>query len=323
MTEPRHPTAPAVSTPRVTYLIAAHNAEATLRDALDSLVRQDCDDWRAIVVDDGSSDGTLAAAQALAARDDRILVLSQANEGPASARNHGAQHAASEFLACLDADDELADDHLSKMLDLVDRHPECTVFSSDGYFVRSDGSREPVFGYENELSLTLEDLMARSLILGGGTVMRADAFRALGGYQPDSYCEDYDLWLRALAAGYHHIARPDRLYFYRMGSSCQKSTDRIASAESAILSLAGLVGSGQLSDDQRAAAERDMASYRTDLDLERQAIRLRQAVERVFGTRMARPVIAAVHSLSWTTRPVRRWLAARRAAATGADRGMR
>jgi glycosyltransferase involved in cell wall biosynthesis len=192
--------------PRVTYVIAAYNAETTLGDALDSLTRQRCADWAAIVVDDGSTDGTLEIACARAQQDERVQVLSQANAGPAKARNAGVEHAHSEFVACLDADDELTDDHLSTMLDLVGRNPDFEVYGSDGCFVHPDGSRVPVFGYSDIRSLALEDVLAGSPIMGGGTLIRTDAFRALGGFRSEIYCEDYDLWLRALTAGCRHIA---------------------------------------------------------------------------------------------------------------------
>ncbi|MDX2132024.1 MAG: glycosyltransferase [Planctomycetota bacterium] len=94
-------------TPLVSSIIPAFNAEATLARALDSLLAQSVPAWEAIVVDDGSTDGTGALARAYAARDRRIRVVSQPNAGPSIARNQGIGLASGAFVYFLDADDWL------------------------------------------------------------------------------------------------------------------------------------------------------------------------------------------------------------------------
>lgn len=295
--------------PLVTYIVAALNAEATLAEALDSLIGQTLPDWLAIVVDDGSTDRTLSVAEDFVRRDRRIRVISQANAGPARARNRAAREAGTEFIAALDSDDMLVPEHLARMLALQARFPECDVLSSDGYFVDPDGSMRPVFGYDSVRSVTLEQLMLESLILGGGTLVRRQAFLDLGGYRPDIYCEDYDLWLRVLAAGSCHVATGERLYLYRVGGPTQKSADKVASVDSAISALEGLAASGSLSEAQESIARSGIAHYRAALALESQAVSLRRAVEQLFGPRMAPTILSAVHSVSWATRPIRRLFA--------------
>ncbi len=86
---------------RVSVVIPAFDAAATLADALASVAAQTAPAAEVLVVDDGSSDGTAA----LAARHRGVRVLRQERRGPAAARNLGAREASGELLAFLDADD--------------------------------------------------------------------------------------------------------------------------------------------------------------------------------------------------------------------------
>ena len=86
--------------PEVSIVIAAYNAAGTLREVLDACRLQDLPRrWETIVVDDGSTDGTRALAERAGAR-----VLSQANRGPAAARNFGWRSAAAPIILFTDSD---------------------------------------------------------------------------------------------------------------------------------------------------------------------------------------------------------------------------
>src|SRR5689334_9621809 len=88
--------------PLVSCVVPVYNGERYLAEALDSILAQTHRPLQAIVADDGSTDGTAAVA---AAYGDRVLVLRQANAGPAAARNLGLAAARGEYVAFLDADD--------------------------------------------------------------------------------------------------------------------------------------------------------------------------------------------------------------------------
>ncbi|WDG28014.1 glycosyltransferase [Streptomyces sp. CA-278952] len=94
---------------RVSIVIGAFNASATLGRALDSALRQTHSQVEVIVVDDASTDGTLAVARQYAARDGRVRVIGrESNSGGVGApRNNGIAVATGQYLMFLDADDEL------------------------------------------------------------------------------------------------------------------------------------------------------------------------------------------------------------------------
>ncbi len=94
-------------------LICAFNAEATLREAIESARAQTLQDIEIIVVDDGSLDRTALIAVGQMALDRRVILLKQANGGVASARNRAVQAARGVAIAFLDADDRWEKDHLA------------------------------------------------------------------------------------------------------------------------------------------------------------------------------------------------------------------
>lgn len=95
-----------LSNPLVTVVIPAFNAGLFIRDAIASIQQQTLEDWQLIVVDDGSTDHTTAAAAQAAGDDHRIrLVRFEQNQGISIASNAGFDAARGEFIARLDADD--------------------------------------------------------------------------------------------------------------------------------------------------------------------------------------------------------------------------
>jgi heptose III glucuronosyltransferase len=91
--------------PKVSVIVPAYNAGAFLAPCLDSLAAQTLRDIEIIVVDDGSSDATLAIAQRYASKHAHFKVVTQRNAGVSAARNAGLALARGEFIAFVDADD--------------------------------------------------------------------------------------------------------------------------------------------------------------------------------------------------------------------------
>ena len=92
---------------KISVILPCYNAEKYLGACLDSILAQSMRDFEVIFVDDGSRDGSLAAARRYAERDARIRVFSQENRGVSAARNFGLAHARGEWVTFVDGDDEL------------------------------------------------------------------------------------------------------------------------------------------------------------------------------------------------------------------------
>ena len=91
----------------ISVVVPIYNVEKYLRRALDSILSQTHKDWEAILVDDGSTDGSGSIADEYARRDRRFRVVHKENGGLSDARNAGLQNISGEHLLFLDSDDFL------------------------------------------------------------------------------------------------------------------------------------------------------------------------------------------------------------------------
>ena len=101
----------------VSVVIQAYNAEKTIRDCLESVLAQDWSDLQVVVVDDGSRDNTLALLHQMAARDPRVEVVRQENQGVSEARNTALRRCRGEYVRFVDSDDWLPPDSIRKMVE--------------------------------------------------------------------------------------------------------------------------------------------------------------------------------------------------------------
>lgn len=86
-------------------IIPVYNSERYLEECLDSVLRQSYERWQAIIIDDGSDDGSFAIAEAYRAKDARFRVIHKENEGQIEARLDGIRAAEGEVIMFLDSDD--------------------------------------------------------------------------------------------------------------------------------------------------------------------------------------------------------------------------
>ncbi len=107
-----------------TVVIPAYNAETTLGETLESVFLQTIQPTKTIVVDDGSSDSTVAAAQQFG---DRVQVLSQVNQGPGVAMSLGLRQCRTPVIASVDADDLWLPGKMERQLAYLESHPECAA----------------------------------------------------------------------------------------------------------------------------------------------------------------------------------------------------
>lgn len=113
----------------VSIIIPCYNAAAWLPEAVESALAQTHLQREIIVIDDGSSDGSLAIARSYAGRG--VQVYAQPNRGAAAARNHGLSAAGGDFVQFLDADDVLAPDKIARQLTQLQKAPARSVASGE------------------------------------------------------------------------------------------------------------------------------------------------------------------------------------------------
>lgn len=182
----------------VSVVIPAYRAAATIGRALESVARQTVRPGRVIVVDDGSDDGTEAAARDAAARLEGlpVTVLRQANAGPGAARNKALREAGGRYVAFLDADDEWLPEKLERSLGRL-AETGADLVAHDYVMVGAEGERPVACARHFAAG---GDAFARYVLRGfiatSTVVARLDVLRAAGGFDPALPSgQDYELWL--------------------------------------------------------------------------------------------------------------------------------
>ena len=128
---------------KLSVVIPVYNGEAHLGDAVKCLQEQDFADWEAVVVDDGSTDGTPRLVDELARQEPRVRAVHQPNGGVSVARNRGLDEARGDWIVWLDADDAYVPGALRRIAELADANADCNCLQSPYNIIQPDGSLQP------------------------------------------------------------------------------------------------------------------------------------------------------------------------------------
>jgi len=217
--------------PTISVIIPAYNAEDTIQETIDSVLKQTFTDFELIVVNDGSQDSTLETVSSIS--DSRIRVFSYSNAGVSAARNRGISEARGEYISFIDADDLWTPDKLETQLAALQANPQAAVAYSwtdwideSGQFLRL-GSHIKLHG--NVLSqLLLKDFVGS----GSNPLIRKQALTQVGGFNESlKPAADWDMWLR-LAAKYEFVNVPSAQILYRVAPNSMSSNIWQMEAES-------------------------------------------------------------------------------------------
>jgi len=186
----------------VSVIIPAYNAASTIDATLASVRAQAHSDLEIIVIDDGSTDGTVDRVSAHAEVDARVRLLQQANGGVAVARNRGVAEAKAEFVAPVDADDLWHPQKIARQLELIRHRPEVGLVCTAYWVLDADGRVTMRCGGSLPRTNQFPDLCRRNFIGNGSSaLMRRSMVQECGGYDETlrlrngQGCEDLKLYL--------------------------------------------------------------------------------------------------------------------------------
>ena len=217
--------------PRVSVLACVKDGAKTVAAAVRSALDEGPVVAEVVVVDDGSEDGTLDILEDLARADDRVKVVRRpATGGVAAALNDGLRRVAADadYVARLDADDVVVPGRVRRQADFLRAHPD-VAFVGAGALAFSDDDddvRPPRYvGHPTCPHLVAWHLNVSCVVAHPTVLCRADALRTLRGYDVAAgVAEDYDLWLRAVDAGYAVANVSDPLLWLRKSAASVSST---------------------------------------------------------------------------------------------------
>ena len=224
-------------TPTVSVIIAAYNGAALVTDTLRSLTAQTFTDWEAVVVDDCSTDDTLAVLRAYP--DPRVRVIAaERNGGPVRARNLAGSHARGRYLASLDHDDLCRPERLARQVAFLERHPDVVLLGTQAAMLAGETVRASGYAPHTTPALIEWLLLIENPLVWSSVMIRADAARALEPFtRPELlYAEDFDLYHRLSRVG--RIARLDEellIYRQHIGGLSKRFVDAMGASATAVL----------------------------------------------------------------------------------------
>jgi glycosyltransferase involved in cell wall biosynthesis len=213
--------------PDVSVVIACHNAADTVGETLDSLLGQTFQNWEAVCVDDGSTDGTAEILQRFAACDSRFHVVRLAHAGQPAAKNAGLRQGHAPLAMILDADDVAYPDALETLVRVSTVAGHRAVVAPGYEFLTANGRPLGVRRYPEVPEFTVDALLPGNRLSPMALVPTA----VLG---PDPFdetlprCIDWNVWLRLAREGAACITVPRSLFGYRLHrASLSHNADRM------------------------------------------------------------------------------------------------
>lgn len=196
----------------VTVGLPFFNARRTLEGAIRSVFAQTFPHWELLLVDDGSTDGSLEIARSV--RDPRVRVFSDGkNRQLATRLNEIATEARAPLLARMDADDLMHPERLALQAAFMETHQELDLLGSAAIIIDAEGRPQSLRG-DGPLPRRMQEVFDRGLFLHPTVMMRSSWARANPYSLEYLRAEDFELWVRV-----HGTARvaclPDPLLFYR------------------------------------------------------------------------------------------------------------
>jgi glycosyltransferase involved in cell wall biosynthesis len=207
--------------PKISIIMAAYNSEKFIGQAIESVKEQTFVDWELLIVNDGSTDTTLAIINSYSLTDIRIKVINQMNWGTGVARNRGAAEAdvTSQYIIFLDSDDCWEKDSLEVLLAVLEKDPEAVAVHGLARTIDEVGrpckpgtlelyshKRRGISGnhlrfWLDQEPTCLEVLVVSNVILTPGQLLITKAtLEKVGKFNTHlKNAEDWDLWLRFTA----------------------------------------------------------------------------------------------------------------------------
>lgn len=214
--------------PTVSVVIPVYNRENTLERAVNSILAQKFRDLEIVIVSDGSLDCSARIASKLAAKNDRICLIEYGeNRGAQAARNIGASNSKGDWIIFFDSDDLMLPYSIEVLLAAAQRQGTHVAYS-DCIVRRNDGER--LFGLPALSGFVYGDLLCAPGPMYQGMLVRADAFRSIGGCDETIVAyQEWDTSIRlARLYQFAHVKQPLFVYDCTGNDTISKDAARAA-----------------------------------------------------------------------------------------------
>lgn len=198
--------------PLVSVVLPVYNGAKYVREAVHSILAQSFSNYELIIINDGSTDGTLEILEELRRQDSRIVFISRENRGLVDSLNEGISLARAKWIARMDQDDIALPQRFERQLYWLEQ----TGADICGSWVKFFGSSDHrVLKHPQSEEAIKMELLFGSPFAHPTVMMRANLAKQLRYDKAWEKCEDYDMWERAARAGWRMTNVPEILLLYR------------------------------------------------------------------------------------------------------------
>ncbi|MEH2057258.1 MAG: CHAT domain-containing protein [Nostoc sp.] len=199
--------------PLISIVIVNYNRESYLQEAIASVLKQTWQDFELLIWDDGSTDRSVAIANAYAQQDGRVRVVQGHHQGVAAACKTAISQTSGNYIGIVDSDDILAPTALAQTAKVLNQHPE-TGFVYTDYLNIDQQGKVIGYGHRCDIPYSQEGLLVNFMTFHF-RLMRRSVYDQVGGVNKSfRYAEDYDLCLRlSEVTQVRQVKQP--LYLYR------------------------------------------------------------------------------------------------------------
>jgi hypothetical protein len=186
--------------PLISVIMPVWNGASHLRESIDSILAQTEQNFEFLIIDDGSTDDTVAIIESY--QDARIRLIRQEHEGIVVALNRGVVESRADWIARMDADDIAYPQRFETQLALVRANPDAVLCHSHIRIIGEERYVTPAGRFISSEALIQLRLCYQSAIVHPTVMFRKDAFLVCGGYLAEErHAEDYGLWGRLVLQG--------------------------------------------------------------------------------------------------------------------------
>jgi glycosyltransferase involved in cell wall biosynthesis len=219
------------ATPKVSVLMTCYNAASTIEESVRSVIAQTFSNWELVLVDNCSTDDSIAIIRQIGDARIRITQLER-NHGRTPALNIGLNNARGEYLAILDADDLSTPDRLQLQVDCLDNNPNLVLVASWYRNINSGGKLINEVKTPTQHLDIIRRLALDNVIVNSSSMFRLASAKAVGGYEVEfSYSQDFALWLALSQTGKFAITP-------KFITDIRRTSDSLSSISTGSLSLA-------------------------------------------------------------------------------------
>ena len=201
--------------PPISVIMSVYNSEEYLSEAIESILNQNFENFEFIIIDDGSTDGSLEIINSYAAKDSRIKILSHENKGLPASLNEGIAIATGKYIVRMDADDISLPSRFQKQYQFLESNPEIGVCGSLALRMRKNSSKYVIFSHPEKHEALRLRLLFSVCFIHPTVMIRISVLDKLEYFYDEKFTnsQDYELWSRlVLKTRFYNLQVPLLLY---------------------------------------------------------------------------------------------------------------